>query len=95
VAVPRQLIFTYRHTKIEPETEVDMTFDPSVGLNGTRLRIVHKGLDPKTVSAEASQWLEDRWTFMAVNLKRYLGRQSRLTFEQYLSIRNPVYEQRR
>lgn len=95
VAVPRQLIFTYRHPKIEPDTEVDMTFDPSVGLNGTRLRIVHKGLDPKTVPAEASQWLTDRWTFMAVNLKRYLGRQGRLTFDQYLSIRNPVYEQRR
>ena len=94
VAVPRQLIFTYSHPKIEVETQVDMTFDPNVGLHGTRLRIVHKGLDPKIVPIDASQWLSDRWTFMAVNLKRYLGRQSRLSFEQYLTLRKPVYEQR-
>lgn len=94
VAVPRQLIFTYSHSKIEAETEVDMTFEPSGALGGTKLRIVHKGLDPKKVPAESAQWLSDRWTFMALSLKKYLERKGRLSFDQYLSIRKPVYEQR-
>jgi uncharacterized protein YndB with AHSA1/START domain len=94
VVVPRQLIFTYHHPKIDVETQVDLTFDPNGQPGGTRLRIVHKGLDPAKVSADASQWVSDRWTFMAVNLKRYLDRRGKLSFEQYLSIRKPVYEQR-
>ena len=94
VAVPTELIFTYRHPQLEVETEVDMLFEASQPLGGTRLRIVQKGLDPKQVSDAGYRWMNDRWNYMAAALKHYLDRRSRLSQESWRAEHKPVYEAR-
>jgi len=94
VAVPRQLVFTYTHEKIGVDTEVDVTFQPGGPLKWTRMRIVQKGLDPAKVSAEAYQWMTNRWNWMAENLKRYLARQGRMEFGEWTAKQKRVYTTR-
>lgn len=91
VAVPRELVFTYTHPKLEVETEVDITFKEFPILGRTQMRIVQKGLDPKKVSKESYVWMADRWGWMADNLKRYLEKNGRIDFEVWRSKRQPVY----
>jgi uncharacterized protein YndB with AHSA1/START domain len=83
VAVPRHLVFSYTHTELGIDTEIDVTFSPSGPRNETQVRFVHKGLDPKQISPEKYRWLVDRWNWMADNLKRHLGNQRRLEFEAW------------
>jgi uncharacterized protein YndB with AHSA1/START domain len=90
VAVPRQLVFTYSRTGLGVETEVDVSFTPNRPLNRTMVRLVQKGLDPEKVTPEARDWLVQRWNFMGASLKRYLARQSRLSFDKWRSKRRPV-----
>lgn len=94
VAVPRELVFTYSHPKLEVETEVDITFKESLVLGRTQMRIVQKGLDAKKVSKESYVWMTDRWSWLAENLKRYLEKASRIEFELWRSKRQPVYRAR-
>lgn len=83
VAVPRQLVFTYSHPRLEVDTEIDVTFAASGPRHETQVRLVHKGLDPKKITAEQYRWLVDRWHWQADNLKRYLGRKGRLEFDAW------------
>ena len=83
VAVPRQLVFTYTHPQIALDTEIDVTFAATGPRRETQVRLVHKGLDPKQISAENYRWLLDRWNWLADNLKRYLKKEGRLEFEAW------------
>ena len=94
VAVPRHLVFTYGHSRLPVETEVDMTFVASGRLGGTTLRLVQKGLDPKSVPPEAYSWMTERWNYMAAGLGRYIARKSRLPFDTWKAFQKPVYETR-
>jgi len=91
VAVPRHLVFTYSHSRLPIETEVDMTFVAHGALERTTLRLVQKGLDPKSVPPDAYNWMTERWNYMAAGLGRYLGRQSRVRFESWKASQKPVY----
>lgn len=94
VAVPRELVYTYTHEKLGVETEVDITFTSGGPLNWTRVRIVQKGLDAEKVSAEAYEWMNSRWNWMAENLKRYLEKRSQVTYDTWSRKRQPVYATR-
>lgn len=84
VAVPRQLVFTYTHPELGFDTEIDVTFTATGPRQETQIRLVQKGLDPKQISEEKYRWLSDRWNWTADNLKRYLVRETRQSFEAWL-----------
>ena len=92
VAVPRQVSFSYTHPRVAIETtEVDIQLAPSFPLGGTRLRLVHKGLDPKQVNAETVEWLELRWKYLVTALAAYLAGDKPAGFEAWKSELSPVY----
>jgi uncharacterized protein YndB with AHSA1/START domain len=95
VAVPRHLVFSYGHEKLGLDTEVDLTFLASGPLGWTKLRLVQKGLDALKVSAETYTWMTARWNYLAASLARYLGKQSRISFDLWREHSKPVYETRR
>jgi uncharacterized protein YndB with AHSA1/START domain len=94
VAVPRQLVFTYTHSRLGFDTEVDIWLEPSRPLGWTRFRLVHKGLDPQKINPETHAWMTARWQFLASALKGYLGRESAQSFANWQTLQKPVYEQR-
>lgn len=94
VAVPRELVFTYTHEKLGVETEVDISLGSGGSMGWTRMRIVQKGLDPKSVSEEAYDWMASRWNWMADNLKRYIEKRGKVDFDTWRNKRQPVYQPR-
>jgi uncharacterized protein YndB with AHSA1/START domain len=95
VAVPKQLVCSYTNSQLGLDTEVDITLEPSFPLGCTRLRLVHKGLDPQKVRAETHAWQTARWEYLAFALKHYLAGRSAARFEDWQGERKPVYEARR
>lgn len=91
VAVPRQIVFTYTTAQLGIDTEVDLQMVPSFPLGGTRLRLVHKGLDPKKVNEDTVKGLELRWKYLAFNLAAYLTGEKVQGFEAWKADQSPVY----
>jgi uncharacterized protein YndB with AHSA1/START domain len=94
VAVPRELVYTSTHSKLGFETEVDIKMVPSFPLGTTRMRIVHKGLDPQKVTPEMFAWLLRRWQFLASALQGYLAGQKPVRFDAWNARQSPVYADR-
>ena len=94
VAVPRQIVFTYTNSQLGFDTEVDLQLVPSFPLGGIRLRLVHKGLDPKKVNEDTVKWLELRWKYLAASLSAYLSGDKTPRFETWKQELSPVYAER-
>ena len=94
VAVPRQLVFTYTHSRLGFESEIDLSLKPSHPLDWTMLRLVHKGLDPQKITPEGYAWVQARWKFLAASLQGYLRRESTTSFADWQARQTPVYAQR-